>query len=128
MLRNIPNKVDQPLLKRIVDASSYGKYDFMYLRIDFANDCNVGYAYMRSEQVDKRGIPRPMGLCDTPTSEPEEVQSFTEELQAGGMAVLRARHVETDGSLVLVVRGSWFVQVDNLCSDRLVMNLWFMVR
>jgi hypothetical protein len=39
MLRNIPNKVDQPLLKRIVDASSFGKYDFMYLRIDFANDC-----------------------------------------------------------------------------------------
>lgn len=39
MLRNIPNKVDQPLLKRIVDSSSFGKYDFMYLRIDFANDC-----------------------------------------------------------------------------------------
>jgi hypothetical protein len=39
MLRNIPNKVDQAMLKRIVDESSWGKYDFMYLRIDFANDC-----------------------------------------------------------------------------------------
>ena len=39
MLRNIPNKVDQGMLKRIVDESSWGKYDFMYLRIDFANDC-----------------------------------------------------------------------------------------
>lgn len=39
MLRNIPNKVDQSMLKRIVDESSWGKYDFMYLRIDFANDC-----------------------------------------------------------------------------------------
>lgn len=39
MLRNIPNKVDQTMLKRIVDESSWGKYDFMYLRIDFANDC-----------------------------------------------------------------------------------------
>jgi len=39
MLRNIPNKVDQAMLKTIVDESSWGKYDFMYLRIDFANDC-----------------------------------------------------------------------------------------
>lgn len=46
MLRNIPNKVDQAMLKDIVDESSWGKYDFMYLRIDFANDCNVGYAFI----------------------------------------------------------------------------------
>src|SRR6187431_668907 len=39
MLRNIPNKVDQAMLKAIIDESSWGKYDFMYLRIDFANDC-----------------------------------------------------------------------------------------
>ncbi|KAI1213433.1 RNA recognition motif 2-domain-containing protein [Annulohypoxylon truncatum] len=46
MLRNIPNKVHQAMLKDIVDRSSHGKYDFMYLRIDFANDCNVGYAFI----------------------------------------------------------------------------------
>lgn len=45
MLRNIPNKVDQAMLKRIIDESSWGKYDFMYLRIDFANDCKYVIAH-----------------------------------------------------------------------------------
>ncbi|KAL4789897.1 hypothetical protein BDV19DRAFT_396608 [Aspergillus venezuelensis] len=36
MLRNIPNKIDQTMLKAIVDETSHGKYDFMYLRIVLA--------------------------------------------------------------------------------------------
>jgi len=33
MLRNIPNRIDQAMLKSIIDQTSHGKYDFMYLRI-----------------------------------------------------------------------------------------------
>lgn len=46
MLRNIPNRVDQESLKKLLDETSKGEYDFMYLRIDFANNCNVGYAFI----------------------------------------------------------------------------------
>jgi hypothetical protein len=33
MLRNIPNKMDSAMLKAIIDETSRGAYDFMYLRI-----------------------------------------------------------------------------------------------
>lgn len=52
MLRNIPNKVDQAMLKRIIDESSWGKYDFMYLRIDFANDCKYVLLHESSLRAD----------------------------------------------------------------------------
>ena len=44
MLRNIPNKIDQAMLKEIVDETSFGKYDFMYLRI--GNDQLSSYSLL----------------------------------------------------------------------------------
>ncbi|KAL8897111.1 MAG: hypothetical protein Q9192_002742 [Flavoplaca navasiana] len=56
MLRNIPNKIDQAMLKDIIDETSWGRYDFMYLRIvirqlgtqDTKPD-SVGYAFINFE-------------------------------------------------------------------------------
>ncbi|KAI9367261.1 hypothetical protein BJX61DRAFT_538208 [Aspergillus egyptiacus] len=45
MLRNIPNKIDQTMLKAIVDETSHGKYDFMYLRIGTASTATRSRKY-----------------------------------------------------------------------------------
>ncbi|SAM09590.1 hypothetical protein [Absidia glauca] len=46
MIRNIPNKYNQAMLAECIDATHKGTYDFLYLRIDFQNKCNVGYAFI----------------------------------------------------------------------------------
>ncbi|KAL4861113.1 hypothetical protein BDV12DRAFT_191287 [Aspergillus spectabilis] len=53
MLRNIPNKIDQTMLKAIVDETSHGKYDFMYLRIALAMLSSTSKILSRREQ----GVP-----------------------------------------------------------------------
>jgi hypothetical protein len=46
MLRNIPNKLQLRELIRLLNAYCEGLFDFCYLRVDFGNRCNVGYAFI----------------------------------------------------------------------------------
>ncbi|RKP39240.1 RNA recognition motif 2, partial [Dimargaris cristalligena] len=46
MIRNIPNKYTQKMMIDLVNESHYRKFDFFYLRMDFINHCNCGYAFI----------------------------------------------------------------------------------
>ncbi len=54
MIRNIPNKVSVDSLCKILNRWVHGKYNFLYLRLDFVNCCNTGYAFIN--MVNKEAV------------------------------------------------------------------------
>ncbi|KAI8851326.1 RNA recognition motif 2-domain-containing protein, partial [Chytridium lagenaria] len=51
MLKNVPNRYTQEELIEFVNETHRGCFDFLYLRMDFLNRCNVGCIFVDSTAI-----------------------------------------------------------------------------
>ncbi|KAL1637278.1 hypothetical protein SLS58_009369 [Diplodia intermedia] len=109
MLRNIPNQMTTYDLQALLKTWVHGKFDFLYLRIDFANMCNVGYAFVNFDM--------PMTIVDVKNK--LDVQGWPGHLGSSKRAAMSYATVQGVESLVEKFRNSSVMCEAPNCRPRL---------
>ncbi|KAL0262224.1 hypothetical protein SLS55_003663 [Diplodia seriata] len=109
MLRNIPNQMTTYDLQALLKTWVHGKFDFLYLRIDFANMCNVGYAFVNFDM--------PMTIVDVKNK--LDVQGWPGHLGSSKRAAMSYATVQGVESLIEKFRNSSVMLEAPNCRPRL---------
>lgn len=104
MIKNIPNKYTSKMLLATIDEHHKGKYDFIYLPIDFKNKCNMGYAFIN--MVDPLQI-----VSFHQTFEGRKWEKFNSEK----VATLAYARIQGKGALIAHFQNSSLMNEDKRC-------------
>lgn len=104
MIKNIPNKYTSKMLLATIDEQHRGKYDFIYLPIDFKNKCNMGYAFIN--MIDPLQI-----VAFHQTFEGRKWEKFNSEK----VASLAYARIQGKGALIAHFQNSSLMNEDKRC-------------